>query len=541
MLNRFIYLFLICILHIPLPPANAFTLSSSVETIAIPSVGSSFQAVSFENSYINAVPVCSYTLPSDSDPAVTVRITGISGSGMQVRIQQFENSSVVTPGTVSCLIAELGVNTLPDGRRIEARTVLSTATHGLSTPTNFNNASIASMQNMSASFSGFANPIALGQVITSNDARASVFHANDCESRGNPAFLSGFADGICVTKHIGQINSTRANETLGVIVIEAGTGTYEDVAYSVARGPDNVAGVGNNPPYNYTLAGNAEFAVVTQAGEDGGQGGWAVTFGSSPVNGSVLGVAIEEETVAGDTSRTHTTEHVDYFVVRRLPVFSAAKTVDRIEIAETLTLNYEISLENTGRINQTGVVVDDTLPDGSTGTVAGPVESLNADNIFEVGEVWTYTVSYPVTAGDITAGVNLINNVSVTTDQYTAESLSDETALATTTIVSANPSITVTKTADIDTNVPVGVTVTYTYVVTNTGNQTVSNITLADAHNGSGAAPTPTNETLTSDNGISNDSSDAGVNGSWDRLAPGDEITFTATYVVAQSDIDTLQ
>jgi len=228
-------------------------------------------------------------------------------------------------------------------------------------------------------------------------------------------------------------------------------------------------------------------------------------------------------------------------LLRRLPVFSAAKTVDRIEIAETLTLNYEISLENTGRINQTGVVVDDTLPDGSTGTVAGPVESLNADNIFEVGEVWTYTVSYPVTAGDITAGVNLINNVSVTTDQYTAESLSDETALATTTIVPANPSITVTKTADIDTNVAVGVTVTYTYVVTNTGNQTVSNITLADAHNGSGAAPTPTNETLTSDNGISNDSSDAGVNGSWDRLAPGDEITFTATYVVAQSDVDTLQ
>lgn len=51
----------------------------------------------------------------------------------------------------------------------------------------------------------------------------------------------------------------------------------------------------------------------------------------------------------------------------------------------------------------------------------------------------------------------------------------------------------------------------------------------------------PTNETLTSDNGFANDSSDAGVNGSWDTLAPGDEITFTATYLVTQSDVDTLQ
>lgn len=522
-------------------PVRAFTISPTVETITIPSVGAGFQTVLFENTYGNPVPVCSYTLASASNPPATVRITGIGTSSMQVRIQQFENSSTVTPGTVSCLIAEVGVNILPDGRRLEARTVLSTATHGLSTPTGFNNASISSMQNISGSFSGFSNPIALGQVISFNDARASVFHANDCESRGNPAFLSGFSDGICVTKHIGQINSTRVNETLGVIVIEAGNGSFNDVAYSAARGPDNVAGVGNSPPYNYSLAGNAEFAVVTQAGEDGGQGGWAVTYGSSPVSGSTLGVAIDEEIFAGDTSRGHTTEHVDYFVVRRLPIFTVAKSVDRPEIAESLTLNYEITLENTGRINQTGVSVNDTLPDLTTGTVTGPVESLTADNIFEVGETWTYTVSYTASASDISTAADLVNNVSVTTDQYTAESFTDEAADATTTIVPANPSMTVTKNADNDTNVPAGVSITYTYVVTNSGNQFLSNITLADAHNGSGPAPVPTNETLSADNGIINDSTDAGIDGSWDSLAPGDEVTFTATYAVTQGDVDTLQ
>ncbi len=84
-------------------------------------------------------------------------------------------------------------------------------------------------------------------------------------------------------------------------------------------------------------------------------------------------------------------------------------------------------------------------------------------------------------------------------------------------------------------------TVTYTYVVANTGNQFVSNISLTDAHTGSGPAPTPANETLTADNGIINDSTDAVVDGSWDRLAPGDEVTFTASYVVTQNDLDTLQ
>ncbi|MEM9332620.1 MAG: hypothetical protein AAGA53_14930 [Pseudomonadota bacterium] len=109
------------------------------------------------------------------------------------------------------------------------------------------------------------------------------------------------------------------------------------------------------------------------------------------------------------------------------------------------------------------------------------------------------------------------------------------------TVDPGNPSISVTKTADLTVNVPVGQTVTYTYVVTNDGDQFVSNISLADAHGGSGPAPTPSNETLTTDNGTLGDSTDGGTNGVWDVLAPGDEITFTATYVVTQNDIDSSQ
>lgn len=92
------------------------------------------------------------------------------------------------------------------------------------------------------------------------------------------------------------------------------------------------------------------------------------------------------------------------------------------------------------------------------------------------------------------------------------------------------------------TQVSAGQVITYKYVVTNTGNRTITNVRLTDVQNGSAPDPAPGNETLTSDVGPQNDSSDAsGANGAWDALAPGDSVTFTATYTVTQQDVDQLQ
>lgn len=104
------------------------------------------------------------------------------------------------------------------------------------------------------------------------------------------------------------------------------------------------------------------------------------------------------------------------------------------------------------------------------------------------------------------------------------------------------PGLSITKTASPTSNVAAGQAVTYTYVVRNTGSQTLTNIQLSDAHGGSGAPPVPSGETLTNDANTLNDSSDATPNdGVWSVLAPGDEITLTATYTVTQADVDTKQ
>ena len=76
-------------------------------------------------------------------------------------------------------------------------------------------------------------------------------------------------------------------------------------------------GVTNAPPYTYTFstpfATTPTVGVVTMAAVDGGNGGWAYTFGSAPMSTSSLDLVIDEDTI-GDAERNHTPEQVSYLV-----------------------------------------------------------------------------------------------------------------------------------------------------------------------------------------------------------------------------------
>jgi hypothetical protein len=125
---------------------------------------------------------------------------------------------------------------------------------------------------------------------------------------------------------------------------------------------------------------------------------------------------------------------------------------------------------------------------------------------------------------------------------YNGNPVISNTARAEVEVVPAAPALVVTKVATPDTDVAAGTVVTYTYTVRNSGNQVLTNIVLNDVHSGSGPAPVPSNEALTTDAGTTNDSTDSTPNdGQWSTLAPGDVITLTATYTITQSDVDTQQ
>lgn len=85
----------------------------------------------------------------------------------------------------------------------------------------------------------------------------------------------------------------------------------------------------------------------------------------------------------------------------------------------------------------------------------------------------------------------------------------------------------------------------YSYLVTNTGNVTLNSVAVTDAHDGVGAPLTiVTPVAVTTDNGSApagtlGDSVDNGLvnDGNWDKLGPGDVITFTSTYTVVPGDL----
>ena len=134
-------------------------------------------------------------------------------------------------------------------------------------------------------------------------------------------------------------------------------------------------------------------------------------------------------------------------------------------------LNYQIVLENLGNVPNTNIVASDTLPDGSAGTLSGPVESiLPANGDLDVGETWTYTIDYTVSQDDMDAGTTLVNTVSVVTDQVPGPTQDNAQ-----TPITQNPGINIVKSSVLndpnsDGFAQAGETIDYTFTVTNTGN-----------------------------------------------------------------------
>mmetsp|Transcript_7113 Transcript_7113/g.15541 ORF Transcript_7113/g.15541 Transcript_7113/m.15541 type:complete len:316 (+) Transcript_7113:477-1424(+) len=285
----------------PNPPSGS-TPSAVMEWGTISNVGSTVLTVDLSNTYTSAVVVTSINYNNNEIPVVT-RISSVTSTSFDIQLQGADDGTgLVAEETVSYLVVEEGQHTV-DQHKIEAQKYTSSATDE-------KNSWGGEEQDYLASYT---NPVVVGQVMSTNDPEWSVFWEKGA-SRQSPPSPSTLFTGITVCE---DSNTNRASETIGFIVFEAGHGIMNGVEFEAALGADTIRGVGNSPPYDYSFtsafATPPVVAVVSMAGVDGANGGWAYVYGSQPTTANTIGLAIDEDSVQ-DAERRHTTEQVAYIV-----------------------------------------------------------------------------------------------------------------------------------------------------------------------------------------------------------------------------------
>ncbi|MEI3848925.1 DUF7507 domain-containing protein, partial [Microbacterium sp. CCNWLW41] len=196
------------------------------------------------------------------------------------------------------------------------------------------------------------------------------------------------------------------------------------------------------------------------------------------------------------------------------PSVSIAKTADKTDLVVGETVTYSFRVTNTGNVTLTEAAVAEGAFTG-----AGDLSAIAcpADRTLSPGEFLDCTATYVVQQADVDAG-SVTNAATSSGTPPTGDPVTSDPSEVTITGTSS-PSITVVKSAD-KTDLVVGETVTYSFVAKNTGNVTLTDVSIAEgAFSGAGALSAiecPANRTL----------------------APGAELTCTATYVVQQADVD---
>ena len=263
-------------------------------------VGGSPVTVDLTNAYASPVVVCAIEYYNNTTPVVA-RVTDVTATSFDVYLQN-PSGGGVSAETVSFVVVEEGTWTI-DGVKVEAQVYLSTVTDQT-------NSWVGEVQTYGQSYT---NPVVIGQVMSDDDPAWSVFWCQG-SARGNPPSATVLRTGKTVCE---DTDTSRADETIGFIVFEAGHGTIGGVAFEALVGADTVQGVVNSPPYPYTFstafASAPTVAVVALAGMDGGNGGWAYTYGPTTATSTTLYLAADEDQV-GDSERNHTTEQVGYVV-----------------------------------------------------------------------------------------------------------------------------------------------------------------------------------------------------------------------------------
>jgi len=287
--------------NLPAPVSEVVSGGTAFMESLVVSATTFFTQVPLTKTYTSAVPVCTvqYDTGKNMNPVV-IRIDNIGPSSFDIKLQ-VPGGFQVDVRNVHCLVVEEGAWILSDGRKIEAQTYLSTVT-------SYRNYWAGERQTYMNSYD--ETPIVLGQVISTNDEKWSVFWSS---GDGNKSSLPS-ATALKTGKNVGQDTDTyRSDEMIGFIVIESGHSEYEDtMVFEATHGPPSVRGYVQGS-YNYdfsqSFSSPPEVIVATQVAIEKSDASWGVTKGLP--SSSSFKVAVDEDTIA-DAERKHGAERLDF-------------------------------------------------------------------------------------------------------------------------------------------------------------------------------------------------------------------------------------
>ena len=249
----------------------------------------------YENMVVVAVPV--YTV--EQSPAVT-RIRNASGNSFEVRVQNPSGEELKGYG-IHYIVVEAGVYTFEEhGIQMEAAVVGSDVVDSAGGW----NGQLIGYEN------DYAAPVILGQVMSFDDERWSVFWARGLLVSLPPGEFA------FVGRHVGEDSDLeRLPEDIGYIILETGSGSTGNYVYQVFTGEDSVEGVEGNAPYQYQHElEEGQVAILSAAGMDGANGGWPVLWSETGLADGGVQLAFDEDQLF-DEERLHTTEQVAVLVL----------------------------------------------------------------------------------------------------------------------------------------------------------------------------------------------------------------------------------
>jgi hypothetical protein len=263
-----------------------------------------WKTVQLSETYWSPIAVCTilYNTNTDLIPAV-VRMQNVGPFSFEIRLQNPKEIASSLSRDVHCVVVEEGAWTMPDGRTIEANRYESTKT----------DRDFSWVGQKHTYLNGYTNPIVLGQVMSYNDPKWSVFW-----SRGSSKSAPPDKNNLWTGKHVGEDTTVnRDDETVGYIVIEMGHDTSDDIEIETGRGPELVEGyVEGSYTYEFDhafdpLRPTPAVAVLSQVAMIGEDGSWAVLAEISSTTS--IQVAVDEDQI-DNNERNHEKETVDYVV-----------------------------------------------------------------------------------------------------------------------------------------------------------------------------------------------------------------------------------